>query len=358
MNSPAVTVCIPTYNYAHYLGGAIASVLDQTFEDFELIVADDVSSDDTEKVVAPFLEDPRVRFLANDVNRGMFANFNRCIELARGRHIKFLMADDWLAVDFLEQMVPLLDAHPEVSIATTGGWLIDEAGAVFAEEIPRLGAGPLVSRETAVHESAVGFNAVGMPTCTLLRTDALREAGGFDPQYQPASDIALWFKMLATSDLCYLPKCLTYLRIHGGHTHNWGDTPQSVYYRVWRDAAAAEPSAVSSEVAEFACRRWSVRFLVFAFKHRVSGRRDQAAALVSAVRENVGLRSAGFEFFRCLPRLVHDRLATEIATRRGRAIGYSPYPKVGEDLKTVSARAKQAKGARLRAATTHDRSRT
>ena len=87
MPAPAVTVCIPTYNYGHYLGGAIASVLDQTFEDFELLIADDVSSDDTEEVVRPFLTDSRVQFLPNEVNSGMFANFNRCVKLARGKYI-------------------------------------------------------------------------------------------------------------------------------------------------------------------------------------------------------------------------------------------------------------------------------
>lgn len=350
MPTPAVTVCIPTYNYGHYLGGTIASVLDQTFEDFELLIADDVSTDNTDEVVKPFLGDPRVEYLPNDVNSGMFDNFNRCIERARGRYIKFLMADDWLAPDFLERMVELLDAHPDVNLATTGGWQIDVDGRVFADEIPGLGSGPRVAAVDVVAASARGANSVGMPTCTLLRTKALREAGGFDAEYQPAADIHLWFKMLAVSDLCFLPVRLTFLRIHESHTHEWGDEPQEIFYKVWRDAAAANPTAVDRRVADWACRRWSVRFLIFAGKHRIRGNSEHAHQLIKMVRRNVGLGPALVALIMRTPRLLHDRCATEIARRSGRLIKYRPYAQVGEKLPAARARAEADKGPGLKRA--------
>src|SRR5688572_5841450 len=103
--SPKVSVLIPTYNYAHYLDEAIKSVLNQTFSDFELIIVDDKSSDNTSEVVQKFLSDPRVSFYINDENLGLVHNFNRCLEYAKGDYIKFLMADDIFNEQLLEKYV-------------------------------------------------------------------------------------------------------------------------------------------------------------------------------------------------------------------------------------------------------------
>src|SRR5437667_3511518 len=84
---PAVSVCIPAYRGAAHIGEAIESVLAQSFADFELVVVDDASRDDTAAVVARY-RDPRIRFLRNERNAGVQANWNRCLELARGRYFK------------------------------------------------------------------------------------------------------------------------------------------------------------------------------------------------------------------------------------------------------------------------------
>ena len=80
-----------------------------------------------------------------------------------------------------------------------------------------------------------------MPTSTLMRTAALRAAGGFDASYAPAADIALYFKMLGESDMAWTKRPLSYLRIHAAHTHSWGDGPNPVIFKVWSDAAAGSP---------------------------------------------------------------------------------------------------------------------
>src|ERR1700691_6171602 len=98
MNPPKVSVLIPTYNYARYLAEAIESVLEQDFQDFELLIVDDCSSDNTAEVVQPFCaRDARVRFAVNPTNLGMVNNWQRCLDHARGSYIKFLFGDDTLA---------------------------------------------------------------------------------------------------------------------------------------------------------------------------------------------------------------------------------------------------------------------
>jgi glycosyltransferase involved in cell wall biosynthesis len=342
MSTPSITVCIPTYNYAHYLGAAISSVLEQSFADFELLIADDASSDNTVEVVQPFLADERVKFMPNEVNNGMFANFNRCIEIAQGRYIKFLMADDWLATDFLAEMSALLDQHPELSLATSAGWLVDDEGAAFGEQQQDLGDGPVVPRSRVVDEFARGFNVIGMPTATLVRTDAMREAGGFDASYAPAADIALWFRLLAGSDLGWIPKPLSYLRLHGGKTHQWSDGPNEVEFKVWRDAVAIPDSAVTPEVAKRAARKWSIRYTVFAIKHALRGDFGRAKSYFGSARENVGAVPALIAFVASLPGVLRDRVVTSSAKKGGFSIVLNPYPQRGVPLTELKAAA--AKG--------------
>lgn len=348
MSTPTVTVCIPTYNYAHYLPAVIASVLDQTFEDFELLIADDASSDDTEQVVARFLDDPRVRFLPNQQNNGMFANFNRCTAEARGEYIKFLMADDWLAPRFLEETVALLDARRELEFCTVGAWLIDDTDAVYAEDIQSLGEGPVAARGAVVALSAAGTNAIGMPTCTLIRTDALREVGGFDAEFAPAADLNLWMKLLARGDLGWIPRPLCFLRIHDSHTHQWGNDPHRSALDVWRAAPQIAGSAVSEKSAADALASWSVKFSVSAVKHLLGGDVAGGRTKLAEVREYVGLPKAIVSLVRALPQILRDRRVTSRAHRAGEAIKYTPHPQRGDALETVRATADAALGDRLR----------
>src|SRR5215218_3603182 len=101
---PRVSVCIPTYNYGHFLGAAIESVLRQEFDDFELVVVDNASEDDTPAVVARY-HDPRLRHHRTDRNMGLFGTFARSLEIARGEFVKFLAADDWLHPAYLREAV-------------------------------------------------------------------------------------------------------------------------------------------------------------------------------------------------------------------------------------------------------------
>ncbi|MGK2877388.1 MAG: glycosyltransferase family 2 protein [Solirubrobacterales bacterium] len=341
MSTPSITVCIPTYNYAHYLGGAISSVLEQSWGDFELLVADDASSDNTAEVVQPFLADERVTFMPNEVNHGMFANFNRCVEIARGRYIKFLMADDWLAKDFLKEMAALLDEHPELALATSAGWLVDDKGTPFGEQHQHLGAGPVVPRSRVVDEFARGFNVIGMPTATLVRTQAMRDAGGFDAEYAPAADVNLWFKLLSTSDLGWIPRPLSYLRLHGGKTHEWSDGPNEIEFKVWREAAELPGSAVTPTVARRAARRWSIRYTVFAIKHALRGDFGTARKYFASVRENVGVIPALIAFVSSLPQVLRDRVVTTSAARGGYSIVLDPYPKRGVPIAELKADAEK-----------------
>ena len=125
---PTFSVCVPTYNYGRFMTDTIESVLQQDLEDFELIITDDASTDGTRELVESYAaDDKRVRYVLNEKRLGMNGNIKRAADLARGRYIKMLCADDFLAPRCLSRMSALMDAHPSAGAVTvmTPPWRFD-----------------------------------------------------------------------------------------------------------------------------------------------------------------------------------------------------------------------------------------
>ena len=119
---PKVSVIIPTYNRAHLVGRAIRSVLNQTYQDFEIIVVDDGSTDNTEEVVKSFI-DPRIRYIRHEKNKGAAAARNTGIKAAKGKFIAFQDSDDeWLPEKLQKQMKVFENAPPRVGVVYTDMW--------------------------------------------------------------------------------------------------------------------------------------------------------------------------------------------------------------------------------------------
>lgn len=124
---PVVTVGIPVYNGANFLAEALDCLLAQTYEDFEIVVSDNGSTDETPAILARYAEtDPRIRVHRVEENRGAAWNFNRVLELARGRYFHWHAHDDVVLPTYLERCVAVLDEDPEVVVAYTGVDMVDE----------------------------------------------------------------------------------------------------------------------------------------------------------------------------------------------------------------------------------------
>ena len=114
---PKVSVCIPTYRQPEFFKGTLASVLEQEFADFEIVVTDDSRGDDIASVIHD-AHDPRIVYVKNEVGLGSPANWNEGIKLARGEYVKLLHHDDWFASPrALEEYVHLLDDDPRATFA-------------------------------------------------------------------------------------------------------------------------------------------------------------------------------------------------------------------------------------------------
>src|SRR5687767_13548360 len=118
--TPAISVCVPTYNYGRFLDDCIRSVQAQTFKNWELVICDDCSTDDTAGIVERYAKsDPRIRYLKNKQRLGMNGNIKNAAEFGRGKYLKMLCADDWLAPNCLEVFFGLMEQHPDATIATS-----------------------------------------------------------------------------------------------------------------------------------------------------------------------------------------------------------------------------------------------
>jgi len=211
---PKVSVCIPTYNYADYIPFAIESVLHQNFADFELIIQDDCSKDNTAEVVERYLSDRRLIFQTNERNLGLAGNWNRCLSKARGEYIKFIFADDLLASpDCLAKMVSVLDRDRSVSLVSSARNIIDSDSRLMYV-ISDFGRGSF----TADGHNIISYcllrltNFIGEPSAVMFRrADSGR---GFSPRYAHAIDMEFWFHLLEKGRFVFIDETLTSFRVH------------------------------------------------------------------------------------------------------------------------------------------------
>lgn len=184
----SVTVIIPTYNAAGVLGRAIKSVLDQTYDDLELIVVDDRSTDNTAEVVESF-NDPRVRYVGREKNGGEAAARNTGIRLAKGKYVAFLDSDDeWLPTKLEKQMDVFQRSSEETGLVYAGCVWIDEAGRFIKRDVPRLRGN--------VFESLLTSNQIsGSSSGVLLRRKCLKHIGLFDDSLPGCPDWDMWIRL-------------------------------------------------------------------------------------------------------------------------------------------------------------------
>lgn len=210
--SVKVSVCVPTYQHATFLPAAIESVLRQTFTDFELIVVDNASTDNTREVVASYVKsDPRVRYYRNANNLGMVGNWNKCLEYAAGDYVKILCSDDVLAPECLQVAVEALDRMPKVGLVTCGRQVVDE-NLAFLHLLQFFDQGGVWSGAEAIRRSLVKLNPIGEPTAVVFRRDLATR--GFNPAVNQLADIEMWLHILQRADLYFDPRPLCQFRQH------------------------------------------------------------------------------------------------------------------------------------------------
>src|SRR5262245_38128505 len=206
-NMPKVSVIIPTHNRAHFLRDAISSVFNQTFQDFEIIVVDDASTDNTSEIVAAF-NDERIRFLRHDANKGGSAARNTGILNSQCDYIAFLDDDDeWLPEKLAKQMDTLLESPPEVGCVYTGHVMVDRTSGRVIDHRPPTKRGDL-SKDLLIS------NCIGGTSSVLLRKNCLQKVGLFDENLPRSQDYDLWLRIANGFLFEYVPEPLYKYYIH------------------------------------------------------------------------------------------------------------------------------------------------
>lgn len=209
---PRVSVCVPTYNRSSYLRQAMDSVLKQTFGDFELLVVDNASTDDTATVVSGY-RNPRVRYHCNESNLGMVGNWNKCLELARGEFIAILHDDDLWLPRFLEHMVAALDSNPEAGFAYCPCYFVDEVGTHIGEASRTFSTDCYIESRTLfgmLVQRSGGFSNPGV----LVRRRCYAAVGLYDDTLIQCADWDMWLRLSFRFDAAYIAEPLTCYRMH------------------------------------------------------------------------------------------------------------------------------------------------
>jgi glycosyltransferase involved in cell wall biosynthesis len=210
-----VTIAIPTYNRSELLKINLKSVLTQDYPDFQVLVLDNASTDDTEAVVRS-LADSRVTYIFNETNIGPLRNFNQAIELNSSPYLNIIPDDDAMLPGFIQECVLALDNYPSAALSVTGIRGVDINGDLIPMPDDPAPVG-LISGLEYLHEIVAGRNWVIHASSVMMRSSALKAVGFFDtPHSRHSNDLNLYLRMVAQYDIVFVPKELSQVRIHAG----------------------------------------------------------------------------------------------------------------------------------------------
>jgi len=282
-----VSFLVPCYNYAHFLGECVSSILRQSYPQFEVLVLDDQSPDNTPEVAAAF-GDPRVVHIRNERNLGLSSNVNKGLGLARGKYVWPISADDKLRDNCaLERYIRFIDKHPDV-------------GFVFSPVVPlrdgKEDAAPLAytnygPADKLLKAPEMGYKALnGCPVCgpaAMIRKSFFLEIGGYRPELPRNADWYLFGALGMAHDVGYVAEPMANFRFHGSSLdHQW--KKQSPEFCREQDIATLQ---LLSRRAE-ALGRWT---LAWAYQAQIPralvrlGRQAYNNGLLGSARENFRL---------------------------------------------------------------------
>ena len=221
---PTVSVIIPNYNHAKYLRKRMESVLGQTYQDFEVILLDDCSTDESRAIIGEYVNDPRVRIEFNEKNSGStFKQWNKGVRMAHGKYVWIAESDDYADVHLLERLVSRLDAEPGCVLACCRSRRISASGEVSGFLDAHIGepdsnrwASDFVvnGREECRRYLTHGTNSIPNASAVLFRREVYELVDGADETLRLCGDWKVWSAMALEGQIVYVAEPLNYSRFH------------------------------------------------------------------------------------------------------------------------------------------------
>lgn len=222
---PRVSIVVPNYNYARFLAKRLDTILNQTYQDFDVLFLDDASTDESRAVFDRYADDPRIAACFNEENSGgVFHQWNRGVELARGRYVWIAESDDYAEPEFLARAVAILDANDDVGIVYTQSWRVEGE-----EKTSNLDWTSCLNSERWLHD----FIADGHEECSrymiyrctipnasavVFRRELYQKVGGAPEEFTLCGDWMTWVRMLQHTRVAYVSDHLNYFRQHAATT--------------------------------------------------------------------------------------------------------------------------------------------
>ena len=198
---PLITIYITNFNYGKYIKQAIESVLNQTIKDFELIIVDDGSEDESLGIINDYKDNPKIKII-KQLNRGLNVSNNIVLKLARGKYIIRLDADDWLETSALKELSNVLNNNPKVGLVFADYFHVNKYGVIIER----------VKRHNFKNVNLLDQPAHG--ACTLIRTKILKSIGGYDEDFKCQDGFDLWIRFIQEFEVSNINKPLFFYRQH------------------------------------------------------------------------------------------------------------------------------------------------
>jgi glycosyltransferase involved in cell wall biosynthesis len=226
---PRVTVITPNYNHARFLPRRLDSILAQTFRDFELIILDNASTDNSREVITAYLHDPRVRAIFNKRNNGSpFKQWNLGLRHATGDYVWIAESDDYAEPTLLETLVDRLERHPNVGMAMCQSWIIDAEERISFDypgfirfyrinepcDVSRWNEDFVADGRECCLAYLYPFNAFANASAVVFRRSALEAVKGAPENMRMCGDWLTYVNVLLNSDFAFVSAHLNYFRRH------------------------------------------------------------------------------------------------------------------------------------------------
>lgn len=213
MEIPRVSVCVATYNRAHYLRSTLASVLEQDFHDLEVLVSDDASNDATAEVVRSF-SDARIRYTRNSTNLGLWGNTNQCLRTARGEYVICLQDDDAMLPGLVGREVKALQSNPQVVLVHCAAQEVDDKDQVI--NVPPQSWPTVTEGLEFVRFLWSGPAYAIVMSSAMFRRSLVMELGGFNADQLFSADAGMWQRLAFKGQVMFLADTLISSRVHAG----------------------------------------------------------------------------------------------------------------------------------------------
>lgn len=224
---PKISVIMSVYNGGKNLRHSIESILKQSFNDFEFIVIDDCSTDNSYEIIKSF-DDDRIRIIRNEVRLYLTKSLNKAIRMARGEYVARQDADDISLPHRLEKQVIFLEKNPEVAMVGTSAYLINEEGKVIGKRIV-----PSDPRKILLKVNPIIHGSV------MIRKKIIDKLGLYNELFKYSQDYELWLRISKNYDIRNLQETLYCLRIHGSSIGQTKAFEQALYAILARKTATS-----------------------------------------------------------------------------------------------------------------------